>query len=103
MAQVLIRVQDRGLGKPASFSAGDVVWVGSDDHVFSPAELIDPFRVVKIPGLAVSGLRHLLLPVTGKRRASGFGRADLRLLVPGEVNVLTRADTWALFDRMEAR
>lgn len=45
------------------FKRGDVVAIKPDDHAWGAAELNSAvFRVVKMPGVAVNDMRHLLAP-----------------------------------------
>lgn len=100
MCQLLIRIQDRNPGKPGAFTAGDVVCCLPDDHQFSSAELTDPFRVVKIAGLAPDAMRTYLLGNASTRRSQGFdlnsALGGLLLATEGRVTTLTREGAWAM-------
>lgn len=100
MCQLLIRVYPRGEGRLSAFFAGDVIYVAGDEHVFSPAELRDPFRVVRVPGIPVESMEQYLLGNKTARRSQGFdisgALGGLLMASSGEVLTLTGAAAWEL-------
>jgi hypothetical protein len=107
MCQLLIRIEDRNPGKIAAYTAGDVVCVLPDDHVFSPAEKAGGvLRVVKIVGITPESMRAYLLGNTKTRRSQGFdlsGALGGLLRSATDVVALTRTQAWDMLNLSRER
>ena len=107
MACLLIRIEDRGAGKLAAFTAGDIIYIAPDDHIFSPAEKAGGvLRVVKIPGLSVEAMRLYTQGNATKRRSIGLdmrGALGDLLRAASDVVALNKQQAWALLDSSRER
>ena len=110
MAQLLIRIEPRSLGKQGAYYAGDVVNIQGDEHVFSPAEVGGvtgvPLRVVKVPGITPKAMAQFTLANASTRRTQGFdlsGSLGGILRAATEPVVLSRAQAWELLLLSRAR
>jgi hypothetical protein len=107
MACLVLRIEDRNPGRPGAYTAGDVVCVLPDDHVFSPAEVSGGvLRVIKLPGISEASLNAYLFANDSTRRSQGFdlsgalGELLRRATAP---ITLTRAMAWEVFNLTRER
>ena len=102
---LVLRTNDRNPGQPGAYLAGDVIAALPDSHQFSPAELVDPFRVVQIVGIDERAMDSYLIGNWSTRRSQGFEftPALAGILPAGQITQLNRAQAWALLNLSRER